>query len=224
MSTHKPLPDGILAPHVVAALADLDRDVPHDFAEPTQWLLMHKGKAYAPKAAIGLAAGHAFGSRLGPRDFSSGEGPRQAVGYLRSLGFTIVPMRGVATFPAGSAARSHEPRVSMSHPERAIQMWHMLIAAARNRQTLTYGIVSEATGVFPAALGEILSYLMRYCDREQLPPLTVLVVQTSTGKPGDGLLTSTDHDGDRERVFNLNWYRLLPPTVNDLPPAPAKLK
>jgi hypothetical protein len=214
MSTHKPIPDGISEEHVIAALGDLDRGVAHDFREPTQWVLVHKGRSYAPKAAVGLAARYAFGAPLGPREISSGEGPRQAVGYLRSLGFTVVPIEGGPV--EGLACHSVEPRVSMSHPERAIQIWHMLVAAARNRQTLTYKLVSEVTGAFPAALGEILAYLMRYCEQGNLPPLTVLVVQTGTGKPGDGLLTSADHDADRERVFEFNWYRLRPPSVDDL--------
>ena len=218
MSTHKPLPDGILRDHVLAAVRDLDNGKTHAFGEPTVWLLVHEGKAYPPKAAIGLATGYALGSPLGPRDFSSGEGPRQAVGYLRALGFTVVPKVGEP--PVRVAEAVSEARVSLTHPERAVQIWHMLIAAARQRQTLTYKIVSEATGAFPAALGDILGYLMRWCEREKLPPLTVLVVQTGTGKPGASLLTSADHDADRERVFEFSWYRVRPPAPADLPPPP----
>jgi hypothetical protein len=92
----------------------------------------------------------------------------------------------------------------------------MLIAAARQRQVLTYKIVSEVTGAFPAGLGTVLGHLMRWCAARNLPPLTVLVVQTGTGKPGEGLVTSRDFDADRERVFEFEWYRIKPPLPEEL--------
>lgn len=108
------------------------------------------------------------------------------------------------------------PPVSFTNPERAAQIYHLLIAAARHRQALTYKIVADTTGAFPANLGYLLGYLMRWCQQHNLPPLTVLVVQSHTGKPGEGLLTSTDHDADRERVFNYPWYSIKPPLPADL--------
>lgn len=213
MSTQKPIPDGISPTHVLAALRELDEAKPHAFAEPTRWLLVHDSKLYPPKAAIGLAARHAFGSALKSSEFSNGEAPRQAVGYLRGLGFQVIPKVGE---PATDSTEASPPRVSFTHPERAVQLYHMLIAAAGNRQTLTYQQVSNLTGCFPAALGEVLGYLMNWCSSQRLPPLTVLVVRTGSGKPGPGLLTSADHDADRERVFDLNWYRIKPPTGQEL--------
>jgi hypothetical protein len=54
---------------------------------------------------------------------------------------------------------------------------------------------------------------MRYCARNGLPPLTVLVVAKDSGKPGAGLSTTADVDADRERVFRHDWYRMLPMSV-----------
>jgi hypothetical protein len=57
---------------------------------------------------------------------------------------------------------------------------------------------------------------MHYCDRKGLPPITVLVVQKDSGKPGAGFTTFEDLHRDRERVFARDWYRMKPLTVSDL--------
>lgn len=92
----------------------------------------------------------------------------------------------------------------------------MLIAAAKNRQTLTYKIVADTTGAFPPGLGTVLDHIMRHCQRNRQPPPPVLVVQTGTGKPGPGFLASHDLDADRERVYAFDWYRVKPPLPAEL--------
>jgi hypothetical protein len=112
--------------------------------------------------------------------------------------------------------KPHEEATPFPNPERAAQIFHILIAAARHRQTMTYKLLAEMTGAFPANLGYLLGYIMRWCELKQLPPLTVLVVQTGTGRPGPGLSTTKDQDADRERVFDYQWYRIRPPLPSDL--------
>ncbi len=108
----------------------------------------------------------------------------------------------------------------MSTYERAIQIYQILIGAAHNRQVLTYPILSEMIGVPAQGLANHLDHLMRHCERAGLPPLTVLVVQTDSGRPGKGLTTTTVEElhRDRERVFGHDWYRMKPLTVADLEP------
>ena len=60
-----------------------------------------------------------------------------------------------------------------------------------------------------------------YCEQEDLPALTVLVVNSETGKPGHGFpLRSTkyvkDLDELREDVYSYDWYDLHPPTPKEL--------
>ncbi|MFO7943064.1 MAG: hypothetical protein R6U51_02010 [Anaerolineales bacterium] len=98
----------------------------------------------------------------------------------------------------------------MNRTQRALQIWQILIGAAHNRQVLTYGILGEFVGMPPIALSQPLGLIMEYCDDKGLPPLTLLVVQTEGGKPGEGLTTVDDPDQDREKVFNFNWYGLEP--------------
>jgi len=100
--------------------------------------------------------------------------------------------------------------------ERAIQIYQILIGAAHNRQVLTYEILGEMIGVPARGLAPHLDYLMRYCQRAGLPPLTVLVVQKKSGKPGEGFTTFEDLHRDRERVFAHDWYRMKPLTLAEL--------
>ena len=105
---------------------------------------------------------------------------------------------------------------SMSRSQRAMQVWQILVGAAHNRQSLTYGQVAdylefEGAGV----LAQILGQIMKYCDAKGLPPLTCLVVNQETGIPGAGLSTVADLPRDREAVFKTNWYALMPVQVAD---------
>src|SRR3954465_11091146 len=100
-----PLPDTLTRTHVEQAIAELDTGVSHPFGASTDYDLIFDGKAYPPKAVVGLAASFATGTAFGPDDFSGGEGPGQANAVLRSLGFTVERRRRVASMDAapGSA-------------------------------------------------------------------------------------------------------------------------
>src|SRR5687768_3670889 len=85
----KPIPNGLRSEHVLKALTDLDRGIPHPFGEPTGYELVHQGKRYAPKAVVGIAFRHLRGTVLQPQEFSGGEAPGQANYVLRRLGFDV---------------------------------------------------------------------------------------------------------------------------------------
>ena len=72
----------------------------------------------------------------------------------------------------------------MKATERASQIWAVLALAARNRQILTYEIVGRLIGVPARGLGHLLEPIQSYCLLKDLPPLTILVVQETTGLPG----------------------------------------
>jgi len=107
----------------------------------------------------------------------------------------------------------------MTRSERAMQVWQILVGAAHNRQTLTYGQVAdylefEGAGV----LAQILGCIMDYCDSKGLPPLTCVVVNQTTGLPGSGLTTVENLPRDREAVYNHNWFGMYPVQVADFVP------
>jgi putative restriction endonuclease len=109
-------------------------------------------------------------------------------------------------------------------PYRAHQIWLILIGKAYNRQTMTYGDLAymlgfEGAGVFATPLDHILCY----CELNGLPPLTCLVVNQTTGLPGDGLQLDDLH-ADRERVYNYDWYGLIPPSPEELAEARHEMR
>jgi putative restriction endonuclease len=104
----------------------------------------------------------------------------------------------------------------MTRPERATQIWQVLVGAARSRQTLTYSMVADLIGMGAGTLSQSLDLIMRFCARNQLPPLTILVVNQDTGRPSSGLTTLEELNRDRERVFNHPWLRMLSPREEDL--------
>ena len=105
-----------------------------------------------------------------------------------------------------------------THGTRAQQIWLILIGKAHNRQTLTYGQLADLIGFHGSGtLGAILGHISGYCRENALPPLNVLVINQSTGQPGDGYPDKqATLDEDRESVFHQDWYALFPPSVTEL--------
>jgi len=97
---------------------------------------------------------------------------------------------------------SEEP----SAPRRGLQIWLILVGKAHARQTITYGALADLLGFERAGtLAPLLGHVMFFCRASGLPPLTVLVVNQETGRPGDGLTGVEDVDRARERVFQYDW-------------------
>lgn len=115
---------GIRAEHVRAALKDLDQAVRHPFHESTGYDLVYRGRRYPPKAVLGLAAKHASGITLGPKDFSGGEASA-CFRVLRKAGFEIEPKLGseAAEERAREAEKDIEQRtdIGATTKERLIQ-------------------------------------------------------------------------------------------------------
>ena len=87
-----------------------------------------------------------------------------------------------------------------------------------NRQTQTYKSLSvlmygkTAAGV----LAQILGHIAAYCNENELPPLTTLVVNEKTGLPGEEIPVDEDLNSLRETVYKFDWYDLYPPTPEEL--------
>lgn len=104
----------------------------------------------------------------------------------------------------------------MTRFQRALQLWSLLVCAARDRRTYTYAELASALGMGGAGvMAQFLGPVMYYCREQQLPPLTVLVVNQDTGLPGSGLTTLESVNLDRERVFARDWFQMEPPETRD---------
>ena len=106
-----------------------------------------------------------------------------------------------------------------SHPLRAHQAWLILVAAAMNRQTLTYLGLSQlmyqrkAQGV----LDKVLGHIAYFCNDNGLPALTAIVVGKGRGTPGRDIPADrTRMDEIREEVYAEDWYDVVPPTPEQL--------
>jgi len=108
---------------------------------------------------------------------------------------------------------------SSKHPARAVQAWQILVGAAMNRQTITYQKLGlymygrKAEGV----LDQILGHIASYCNDNNLPPLTSIVVNKRRGKPGKAIpVNFRKLDKERERVYAEDWYDIYPPSAEEL--------
>lgn len=104
----------------------------------------------------------------------------------------------------------------MTRYQRSLQIWTLLVVAAKERKTYTYGDVAEILGMGGAGvMAQFLGPIMWYCQDKKLPPLTVLVVNQGTGLPGEGLTTLENVNEDRERVFTYDWFSIEPPETKE---------
>jgi len=104
----------------------------------------------------------------------------------------------------------------MTRYERSMQIWSLLICAAKDRKTYTYGDVADILGMGGAGvMAQFLAPIMWLCEDREWPPLTVLVVNQNSGLPGDGLTTIENVNADREKVFNFDWFGVVPPSLQD---------
>jgi hypothetical protein len=99
---------------------------------------------------------------------------------------------------------------------QAQQIWLVLISKAYNRQLTTYREIATILGFEGAGvLANQLGHIMYYCQQNELPALTVLVVNDKTGQPGEGFESDIDQNAARAKVFNFAWYELVPPTPDE---------
>ncbi len=102
----------------------------------------------------------------------------------------------------------------MTRDQRAAQIWPVLVLAARNRQTLTYSMLARMIGVPMPGLGRLLEPIQSYCQNNNLPPLTILVVK-DTGVPGTGFTAAEDIPRNQQKVFEMDWIKRGSPSVEE---------
>ena len=103
----------------------------------------------------------------------------------------------------------------MQSHERAAQIWPLLAFAAKNRQIMTYEMVGKLIGVPHFALAQLLEPIQSYCLLNDLPALTVLVVNNG-GRPGVGFIAAENVCEEQQRVFRHNWLDERTPSPADL--------
>jgi hypothetical protein len=97
----------------------------------------------------------------------------------------------------------------------AVQAWQILVSLAHNRQTATYEQMSQ---IMEYGTGHNVKYALDpifwFCEENELPPLTALVVLKRDGVPGNAFVEAyPDFPRVQAKVFNYPWYELYPPTA-----------
>jgi hypothetical protein len=111
----------------------------------------------------------------------------------------------------------------MKVADRAVQIWPVLVLAARNNQILTYDILGELIGVPRRGLGQLLEPIQSYCLLHKLPPLSALVVSSQTGMPSAGFIAAQDVPAAQMQIFSFNWSRHPCPMAEKFAKAVAQL-
>jgi putative restriction endonuclease len=102
----------------------------------------------------------------------------------------------------------------INHEARAFLAWPRLTERATQRTTITYLELGELIGgVHQRAIARTLGPIQDYCLAEQLPPLTILVVQKTAKMPGHGFIAweRDDMQAGLEQVFAYPWDTLPNP-------------
>ena len=105
-------------------------------------------------------------------------------------------------------------------PQRALQIYLILIGAAYRRETITYTRLGKMLG-YPRAGGVMadrLGPVMMWCAKEKLPALTAIVVNDKNGLPGGGLTAfeAKTLPAEQQKVFKFDWFSIFPPSLKDL--------
>jgi hypothetical protein len=101
----------------------------------------------------------------------------------------------------------------MTASERAAQIWPLLVLCAARRETLTYDLLGKLIGVPAQGLGNLLEPIQSYCVLEGLDPLTSLVVNRTTGVPGEGFVGADDVPRAQADVYARDWLQVNPPSA-----------
>jgi len=93
------------------------------------------------------------------------------------------------------------------HNSNAQKIWNYVVESAHTPQfKKTYREVQDATGVFWRTQGLALELIQLYCHEFNLPHLTAIVVEKSTGMPSSGCDVDRGNiDLEFARVQDFNW-------------------
>lgn len=112
----------------------------------------------------------------------------------------------------------------MDNPRRALQLWSLLVLAARTQTVLSYGMIAKMTGLaneHGAPLGHIAFYCMKN-KNASMPLLSVLAVSQETGNPSADFYNGMDIASEQRRCFVYDWLAEgVRPTVVQLEEAYA---
>jgi hypothetical protein len=107
-------------------------------------------------------------------------------------------------------------------PATALRLYLILICCAARGETVTYeDLAQRAHQQDKGLLTPPLDLVAGWCKANGLPALTLLVVETVTGKPAPGVDSKGDVVAEQDRVREFDWFAIFPPSVAELTPPPG---
>jgi len=94
----------------------------------------------------------------------------------------------------------------MNSIEQAYRIYELCVANAKSKKTLTYGEVLNSLGYKEDVSGQAIRYglelILIACASRNLPNLTSIVVNQSTGRPSEGALPDSPWEIEAQKVFS----------------------
>ena len=110
----------------------------------------------------------------------------------------------------------------MTLEQRAQQFWSVLVFASKEQELVSYSLLSQITGFYEAP-STVLYYIFCYCKQNHLPPLNAIVIDPTTGRPGEDCPREVrDWSTQQSRVFLYHWFDYPAPTDEMFKEALAK--
>lgn len=105
---------------------------------------------------------------------------------------------------------------TMDNSQRALQLWSLLVLAARTQTVLPYGMVAKMTGLANEH-PDPLAHIAFYCMKNRLPILAVLEINQTTGNPSADFYGAMDVAAEQRRCFVYDWLaESVRPTLEQL--------
>ena len=130
-------------------------------------------------------------------------------------GHGVIPIRTQAGNPYRPCPAASTKNAGTNTPGRH-RAWLALVAQATQRRTTTYDALGALLISHPLTLRSDLDPIDDYCNQHGLPPLAVVCIDRKTGEPSRGNVGIFQLDKNRERVFNHDWFALVPPTPEEI--------
>ncbi|MBR4737715.1 MAG: HNH endonuclease [Rhodocyclaceae bacterium] len=107
----------------------------------------------------------------------------------------------------GQIGRGDNMPLADKKEEMAWRAWHKLTECAAQKETITYGELAAHLGTHHRPIRYVLDLIQQYCLAENLPPLTILVHNKTTGVLGSGFIAGDANNPQTsiENVWNHDW-------------------
>ncbi|MFI5035409.1 MAG: YDG/SRA domain-containing protein [Acidimicrobiales bacterium] len=160
-----------------------------------------------PVEQVNSILGYAPGNDVQGLSVPQFESRNQVIALIQGLPEAEPPDWVAPKSKTSNVRRSSERQIS-----EASECWRILVDLASKGETTTYAELGSLVGIHRRTVQRPLSRIQDHCLKAGLPPLTVLVVNASTGFPGLGSIVSpVDVPREQERVHGNDWTSVRNP-------------